>query len=127
MLLAISETERSFHDKVVNFHRTCQKGKLFYKSFAEIYTSCFLVGITRQLSLSSTLVAYKNGPIRCFLIYDGSCRFLMMQAEGLLVEMNMSSCYEMIEKFCECISANLSTMDKQMYVTFLSPQADHNN
>uniref|UniRef100_A0A7N0ZUJ8 IST1-like protein n=2 Tax=Kalanchoe fedtschenkoi TaxID=63787 RepID=A0A7N0ZUJ8_KALFE len=35
------------------------------------------------------------------------------RAEGLLVEINMSSCYEMIEQFCGCILSNLSAMDKQ--------------
>ncbi|KAE7997438.1 hypothetical protein FH972_002076 [Carpinus fangiana] len=35
------------------------------------------------------------------------------RAEGLLVEQNMSSCYEFIEKFCGCISTHLSAMHKQ--------------
>ncbi|CAM8979026.1 unnamed protein product [Rhodiola kirilowii] len=35
------------------------------------------------------------------------------RAEGLLVEINMSSCYEMIETFCASVSSNLATMDKQ--------------
>ncbi|KAK3028346.1 hypothetical protein RJ639_037808, partial [Escallonia herrerae] len=35
------------------------------------------------------------------------------KAEGLLVELNLSSCYEDIEQFCSCISSHLSTMNKQ--------------
>ncbi|PSS17917.1 IST1-like protein [Actinidia chinensis var. chinensis] len=35
------------------------------------------------------------------------------RAEGLLVELNMSACYEFIEQFCGCISNQLSLMNKQ--------------
>ncbi|KAK9281429.1 hypothetical protein L1049_004331 [Liquidambar formosana] len=35
------------------------------------------------------------------------------RAEGLLIELNRSSCYELIEQFCGCISNHLSVMDKQ--------------
>lgn len=38
------------------------------------------------------------------------------RAEGLLIELNMSSCYDFVEQFCECISNNLSAMDKQRYI-----------
>ncbi|GLT62180.1 hypothetical protein SLA2020_348370 [Shorea laevis] len=34
------------------------------------------------------------------------------RAEGLLVEQNMSACYEFIETFCGCISSHLSAMQK---------------
>ncbi|XP_041017448.1 uncharacterized protein LOC121259774 [Juglans microcarpa x Juglans regia] len=35
------------------------------------------------------------------------------RAEGLLVEQNMSTCYEFIEKLCGCITSHLSIMHKQ--------------
>ncbi|XP_062089376.1 uncharacterized protein LOC133795921 isoform X2 [Humulus lupulus] len=35
------------------------------------------------------------------------------RAEGLLVEQSLTSCYEMIEIFCGCVSSNLSLMLKQ--------------
>ncbi|CAA0839083.1 Regulator of Vps4 activity in the MVB pathway protein [Striga hermonthica] len=35
------------------------------------------------------------------------------RAEGLLVEMNLTSCYEFVDQCCEHISKNLSAMDKQ--------------
>ncbi|KAJ7962983.1 putative Regulator of Vps4 activity in the MVB pathway protein [Quillaja saponaria] len=35
------------------------------------------------------------------------------RAEGLLVEQNKSSCYELIEKFCGCVSENVSAVQKQ--------------
>lgn len=35
------------------------------------------------------------------------------RAEGLLVEQNMSYCYELIENFCGCIYSHLSVMQKQ--------------
>ncbi|GER43147.1 regulator of Vps4 activity in the MVB pathway protein [Striga asiatica] len=34
-------------------------------------------------------------------------------AEGLLVEMNLTSCYEFVDQCCEHISKNVSAMDKQ--------------
>ena len=35
------------------------------------------------------------------------------RAEGLLAEMDRSQCYEFIDQYCDCISKNLSAMDKQ--------------
>ncbi|KAJ7951793.1 putative Regulator of Vps4 activity in the MVB pathway protein [Quillaja saponaria] len=35
------------------------------------------------------------------------------RAEGLLVEQNMSSCYEVVEKFCRCVYENFSVLHKQ--------------
>ncbi|GFZ04154.1 hypothetical protein Acr_16g0007780 [Actinidia rufa] len=35
------------------------------------------------------------------------------RAEGLLVELNISDCYDFIEQFCGCISNQLSLMDEQ--------------
>nr|KJB56742.1 hypothetical protein B456_009G133700 [Gossypium raimondii] len=36
-----------------------------------------------------------------------------MQASGLLMEQKRTACYDFIEQFCECISKNLSVMQKQ--------------
>ncbi|GER48361.1 regulator of Vps4 activity in the MVB pathway protein [Striga asiatica] len=38
---------------------------------------------------------------------------MFKQAEGLLVEMNLTSCYEFVDQCCEHISKNVSAMDKQ--------------
>ncbi|KAM7255531.1 hypothetical protein ACFE04_008429 [Oxalis oulophora] len=35
------------------------------------------------------------------------------RADGLLIEQNMTSCYDDVDKFCECIYPQLSTMQKQ--------------
>lgn len=35
------------------------------------------------------------------------------RAEGLLVELNLSSCYDIVEQACACISSHLSAMNKQ--------------
>ncbi|XP_077237914.1 uncharacterized protein LOC143879421 [Tasmannia lanceolata] len=35
------------------------------------------------------------------------------KTEGLLIEMNLSSCYDLIEQFCGCILEHLSIMQKQ--------------
>ncbi|CAN1285859.1 IST1-like protein [Linum perenne] len=36
------------------------------------------------------------------------------RAEGLIVEQNMVAAYKFIDEFCDCISTNLATLDKQM-------------
>ncbi|CAK7356675.1 unnamed protein product [Dovyalis caffra] len=46
--------------------------------------------------------------IRTDLAYNAFCR-----AEGLLVEQNMTTCYNFIEQFCGCVSSNLSLMNKK--------------
>lgn len=35
------------------------------------------------------------------------------RAEGFMVELNLSSCYDFVEQFCLCISSHLSIMNKQ--------------
>ncbi|XP_042482130.1 uncharacterized protein LOC122062575 [Macadamia integrifolia] len=35
------------------------------------------------------------------------------RAEGLLVELNLSSCYDLVEQFCHCILKQISVMQKQ--------------
>ncbi|KAJ4958606.1 hypothetical protein NE237_025717 [Protea cynaroides] len=35
------------------------------------------------------------------------------RAEGLLVELNLSSCYDLVEQFCDCILKEISVMQKQ--------------
>lgn len=44
---------------------------------------------------------------------------LHMQASGLLMEQKRTACYDFIEQFCECISKNLSVMQKQRYFVML--------
>lgn len=44
---------------------------------------------------------------------------LHMQASGLLMEQKRTACYDFIEQFCECISKNLSVMQKQRYFVTL--------
>ncbi|PPR83503.1 hypothetical protein GOBAR_AA37210 [Gossypium barbadense] len=41
------------------------------------------------------------------------------RASGLLMEQKRTACYDFIEQFCECISKNLSVMQKQRYFVTL--------
>ncbi|KAF6144481.1 hypothetical protein GIB67_025891, partial [Kingdonia uniflora] len=45
------------------------------------------------------------------------CKHVMVvicpQAEGLIIELNLSSCYDSVEQFCGCIPRHLSVMQKQ--------------
>ncbi|KAF8400778.1 hypothetical protein HHK36_014080 [Tetracentron sinense] len=38
---------------------------------------------------------------------------VVQQAQGLIIELNHSSCYDFVEQFCGCISKHLSIMQKQ--------------
>lgn len=38
-----------------------------------------------------------------------------MQMEGLIVEMNQASCYDMIEQYCDYIGKQLNNLQKQRY------------
>lgn len=42
--------------------------------------------------------------------------WMVKQAEGLLVELNISSCYDFVEQCIMCISAQLSSMENQRFV-----------
>lgn len=42
--------------------------------------------------------------------------FSGLQMEGLIVEMNQASCYDMIEQYCECIVKQLNNLQKQRYL-----------
>ncbi|KAL5576423.1 hypothetical protein UlMin_018122 [Ulmus minor] len=47
------------------------------------------------------------------LLRNGLDTTAYTRAEGLLVEQNMTSCYDLIEHYCGCILSNLSLMQKQ--------------
>ncbi|XP_077216504.1 uncharacterized protein LOC143851069 [Tasmannia lanceolata] len=47
------------------------------------------------------------------LLKNGLDKNAYSRAEGLLIEMNLSSCYDLIEQFCGCILEQLSSMQKQ--------------
>lgn len=44
---------------------------------------------------------------------------MMKQCEDLLVELNHTRCYDLMDQYCEQISSNLSIMSKQRYITCL--------
>lgn len=41
----------------------------------------------------------------------------LKQAKGLLLEQNMLSCYELIEKFVGCLSDHVEDLTKQKYAS----------
>jgi hypothetical protein len=47
--------------------------------------------------------------------WNGKQFVFIEQAEGLLAEQNMIIYYNFIEQLCDCISSNLSLMNKQKY------------
>jgi len=47
------------------------------------------------------------------------CQYLLLQAELLLEELRIISCYDLIERFCDCISENLSLMLKKRFSLLL--------
>ncbi|XVF86603.1 hypothetical protein PTKIN_Ptkin18bG0055600 [Pterospermum kingtungense] len=60
----------------------------------------------RQLSRLSLLIILHELKVSNFL-------WIIMQAEGLLTEQKRTACYNFMDQFSECISKNISVMQKQ--------------
>ncbi|XP_047329331.1 IST1-like protein [Impatiens glandulifera] len=60
----------------------------------------------------NTMLKYLRNDI-ADLLRDGLDINAYNRTEGLLVELNLSACYEYVEKFCDCISDHLALMNNQ--------------
>lgn len=50
-----------------------------------------------------------------WLLLVALTKLLRKQVDALIVQMNLASCYEMIEGFCDCIINQLPTLQKTKY------------
>ncbi|CAN4086779.1 unnamed protein product [Withania somnifera] len=91
------------------------KSKFYAKSKSTIrHTNLRIVMVKRK---RNAMLKYLKNDI-ADLLKTGLDVNAYSRAEGLLVELNLSRCYDFLEQYSEYITNNLSVMYKQRYVFF---------